>query len=331
MRAQKLAIAVTVIAVVTLGPGCNPDKNKLFFKPQQGATRIVDTEEARNMTMNIMGMSMNIGTSMDYTFDMTTKSIDELGNSTIDVTFKSVKYDMTGLDAMLGGGGPGAAGMPAMPGMPKGDDPLGIKSVKTALKSAEGQSFTVTVSKLGEVTEVSGADAIAEKASSAYKLPALAGPVSSKQVLTLVIGDEAMKKTMESIFNTRPDKKLNAGDTWQDKTSGGDTMLTMTQDRTLTVKERAGGMVNVESAAKIDMTPAADMVKQLGQMPGFKMELSGQGSGTYKFDEATGWLVDGVAMAPKISGSVSMSAPQMGNMSIPIEAAYKMSVKSYPS
>ena len=330
MRVQKLAIAVTVIAVVTLGPGCNPDKNKLFFKPQQGAKRIVDAEEAMNVSMNVMGMSMSFGTSMEYTFDMTTNSIDELGNSTIDVAFKSVVYDMTGLDAMLGGGGTGVAGMPAIPGMPKGDDPFGIKSLKAAMKSVEGQSFTVKVSKLGEVTEVSGADTIAEKASSMYKPPAIAGPVSSKQVLTRAIGDEAMKKTMESIFNTRPDKKLNAGDTWQEKTTGGDAMVAMTQDTTMTVKERAGGMVNVESAAKIDITPAADMLKKMGEMPGFKMELSGQGSGTYKFDEATGWLVDGVATA-KIPGSMSMSAPQMGNMSIPIEASYKMSVKSYPS
>ncbi len=329
MRVRIVGLTAVVLTAVILGSGCNPDKNKLLFKPQQGAKRTVDTEEAINMSIKMAGVSMGFGSSMNFTLDMTTQNVDEQGVATFDVAFKSLSMDVTGLDAMMGGamGGPGA---PKIPGMPTGDDPFGIKSMKTALKAAAGQSFTVKVNKLGEVTEINGADAIAEKASEGFKPPAMGAAGTSKQVFVKMIGDDAMKKTMQSVFTSRPDKKLNAGDTWQDKITSGDAMATITQDATYTLKERAGGTVNVDIAAQMEFAPGADLMKQAAAMPGFKMEMSGQGTGTLQFDEASGWLVDRTSTA-NVPGNMTMKIPQMGDMSIPIEASYKMSVKSYPS
>ena len=70
---------------------------------------------------------------------MTTRSVDEQGNATFDVAYKTLVYEMTGLDTMLGGGmpGAGAAGMPQVPGVPGGDDPFGTKAIKVALKTVE--------------------------------------------------------------------------------------------------------------------------------------------------------------------------------------------------
>lgn len=327
MRLRNLGFVALLAIAVVVGSGCNPDKNKLLFKPQAGAKRLVDTEEAMNMSMSLMGMSMNFGTAKEYTFEFAPKETDAAGVTTFDTTIKSVKFEMTGLEGLMGGlGGPGG---PQIPGMPGGDDPFGIKSLKAAVKSAEGQSFTVKVDKLGEVTEVSGADAIADKASALYKAPALGAQVPPKQVLKFHLGDNTMKYSMMGIFTARPDKKLNIGDTWQNKVNGGDNMAEVVGDATFTVKERANGTVTAESVSKVEIKPGPEMQQQMGKLPGFTMEMSGQGSGTAKFDEATGWLVDYVDIA-KVPGKMSFPAGQMGNVSMNIEASYKVSYKSYP-
>ena len=65
MRVHMLGIVVVAVAIAVLGSGCNPDKNKLLFKPQPGAKRVVDSEVAMNFSLNLMGMSLAFGSSTD--------------------------------------------------------------------------------------------------------------------------------------------------------------------------------------------------------------------------------------------------------------------------
>ncbi|MBM3289060.1 MAG: hypothetical protein FJY92_02805 [Candidatus Hydrogenedentes bacterium] len=333
MRNVKLGTVVAIAVAVLLGSGCNPDKNKLFFKPEQGAKRTVDTESAINFSMDLMGMKMGFGSSTEATFDLTTQSVDAAGIATIDVGIVSYRTEITGLDAMLGGAMPGGA-MPGggqIPGMGAGDDPFGMKAMKTAFKAVEGEHFSVTVNKLGEITGVTGADALGAKAAAAFKAPeGMPKGAVSGDMFKMALGDTTMKSTLESVFVARPDKKLNAGDTWQGQSSGGSAMMQARSDVTYTVKERAGGSVNVDTAAKLSFEPQAEMVEQMKKMPGLKIEISGQGAGTQSFDEATGWLTDSL-VSGTIPGNISAQIPQMGNMSIPVEVSYKTSVKTFPA
>lgn len=329
MRASKLAIVVAVAFAIVLGSGCNPDKNKLLFKPKQGEKRTVDTEAAINFSAKLMGLPLNFGTTSNSSFQMTTQSVDEAGIATIEVVLKSFSYDVTGLDGMLGGG-MGGAGMPNMPGMPSGDDPFGMKATKAAIKSAEGQSFTVKVDRLGNVTEVSGANAIAEKAAGAFKAPSGAFKINTRDVFTQTLGDAAMKTAMQLVFTKRPDQKLNAGDTWQEQSTTDNPLMQVQKDATYTVKERNGGSVNTESVAKVDFKPQAALMKQAGNAPGLKVDISGQGTGSLSFDEATGWVTNGKSSG-QIPGKISMQMPQAGNMEIPVEVSYTTSIRSTPS
>jgi hypothetical protein len=323
MRVGKVCIALAMGIVVTLGSGCNPDKNKLLFKPQQDSKRNVDTYMAVNTSLNFLGMAMNFGSATIHTFETMTKSIDEAGTATIDVTIKSLNYEITGMDNMMG------AGMPKVPGASENNDPLGMKSLTLALRAAEGQTFTTKVNKLGEVIEVTGANAIAEKASAEYKSPPVFGnKISPKEVFTRMIGDDAMRNILKLVFTQRPDTKLNVGDSWKENVTNNQAVVDIAMDATYTVKARSGGVVQVDNAAQIDIKPSADTLNQLGSRTSLTVDLTGQGTGTLKFDEATGWLVEAIANA-QVPGSLSMSVPQMGNMSIPIDATYKVSVKSY--
>ncbi|NUM56004.1 MAG: hypothetical protein HUU46_20375 [Candidatus Hydrogenedentes bacterium] len=322
MHARTTGIVFTFAIVLALGSGCNPDKNKLYFKPQQGAKRVVDMEVAMNTSITNVGTTMSFGNSTAYTFDLTVKQIDDSGTATFDAVIRSLSAEMTT---------PFSGRMPQIPGMPGTDDPFGMKAMQSALKTAEGQSFTVKVNKLGQVTEISGADAIAEKAAADYKMPEIAKlPMTAEDIFVATIGDQSMKNLMQAVFAARPDKKLNIGDTWQEKLSLGNAASEVNWDATYTLKERSSGTVSVENVGQVSLNPAGNFLKKFGDMPELKTEMSGQGTGTMRFDEASGWLVESTITA-NVPGNMSMTVPQMGSVSIPMDTSYKATVKSYPS
>ena len=61
MRVRNLGIGVLLAVAVVVGSGCNPDKNKLLFKPQAGVKRLVDTEEAMNLYQAMDKMRKRFG------------------------------------------------------------------------------------------------------------------------------------------------------------------------------------------------------------------------------------------------------------------------------
>lgn len=334
MRARALRIALGAVLVAILGAGCNPDKNKLLFKPQPNAKRTVDTEEAMNVSINLAGMNLGFGMSTESTFELTPKTVDDQGTATVEVACRSMGVEVTGLDALTGGGLPGGnfPGMPPRPaGAPANDDPFAMKAIKVALKAIEGETFSVKVNKLGEIVEVNGADAVAEKAAAAFKAPAGAPPLQPKSEFRKLLGDDAMKRTLQNVFVARPDKKLNPGDSWQGRIESGNAMFEVARDTTLTVKGRNGGVVSVEAPAQTSVNLESGFVSQAGRaIPSLKIDISGQSTGTLSFEEQTGWLSESIATG-QIPGTISAQIPQMGNFSTPVEVAYKMTVRNTPS
>ncbi|MDZ4858163.1 MAG: DUF6263 family protein [Candidatus Hydrogenedentes bacterium] len=326
MRVRFVGLIVATLLATTLGSGCNPDKNKLLFKPQPNAKQSVDTEDVMNFSINLMGVQLGFGAATESSFEMIPQSVDESGTVTLEVIFKSMKVELTGLDALMG----------SMPGRGASatvttDDPQGLKAMHAAVKTVEGQSFTATVSKFGEVLEVRGADALSEKAAAAYKAPKglPSPPVPIRTTFRESLGDDAMKNTLAHVFVARPDKKLRAGDNWQGTMTRANAFVEATQATTFTVKERAGGVVTVDSLAQVDIRPHGDLLGSGGNGFDVTLEISGQGAGTMQFDETTGWLKDWTGTGT-IPGNISVKAPQLGSQSLPIELSYKSVVKTVP-
>jgi len=326
MHVRLVGVTAAATLMLILGSGCNPDKNKLIFKPTPAAKLTVDTEEVYNLSMTAMGMSMGIGSSSENTFEMTAQTVDPAGVATIQAVIKSMEVDITGMEAMMGGGLPGIQA-----GIEKNDDPIGMKAMKEALKAAKDQSFTVKVDRFGKVLEVTGADEIAAKVAEAYKQPKGLPPMPARSMFREIIGDKPMKEIMDSIFVSRPDLKLTNGKTWQGTFVRSNNATETAHDVTFTVRDRANGVVNIDTVAKVDVKPNAGLFAGAGPMAdNIKFEVNGQGTGTLQIDEATGWVKDwsGSGTMP---GNISVQVPEMGNMSMPIEISYKTSIKSFPS
>ena len=86
MRQRSAVIAIAVAALVVLGSGCNPDRNKLFFKPQTGAKRSVEVEDAMSYSMKAMGREIGFGLSRENAFDLETQSVEPDGSASLKVT-----------------------------------------------------------------------------------------------------------------------------------------------------------------------------------------------------------------------------------------------------
>ena len=310
-----------LLAALALLPSCNPDKNKLLFRPEVQGSRVVNTTEAVSFSMNIVGMDMTMGYSRDASYIMTVKSIDDTGDTTLDVTYDVMRFEVNGLEGLLGG----FQGMPNMPKLPGMDDPLGLKALKEALNALKGETFTVRVNRHGEVLKVTGADAIAKKVTDGLKGPARGPAAGMGEGLVKGLGDEGTLAAMKSIFLVTPDKALNAGDSWQETLERDDLAVPMQADTAITVRERSQGTLTLDLVSKYTLDLSSGPLKETFAGAKGSTSITGQGSGVLSFEEATGWLREGVTTG-KVSGSLS---PVEG-VQFPINASFKTEVHSYP-
>lgn len=310
-----------LLAALALLPSCNPDKNKLLFRPEVQTSRVVNATNAVSFNMNIVGMDMTMGYSHDASYIMTVKRIDDQGDTTLDVTYDLMRFEVNGLEGLLGG----FQGMPNMPKLPGMDDPLGLKALKEAFNALKGETFTIRVNRHGEVLEVRGADAIAKKAADALKVSASGPAAGMSEGLVKGLGDEGTLAAMKSLFLATPDKALNPGDSWQETLERDDMAVPMQADTTITVRERNQGILTLDLVSKYTLDLSSGPLKEAFAGAKGSMNIAGQGSGALSFEDATGWLREGVTTG-KVSGSLS---PVEG-VQFPINASFKTEVHSYP-
>lgn len=307
--------ALTLSLAILITACGNPDKNKLLFRPELNTQRAVSSSQATNVVVKMMGMDMNFSSTSDISYVMTPKSVDEAGVVTLEVAYESARIQVTGMESMM-------QNVPNMPKVPGMDDLYGAKAVQKALDTINGETFTARVSRQGEVLAVEGADAIADKLATACKPPAHIPADVMKERLKDEFGNEGVKEYLEGAFIKAPDKALNPGDTWQETEDRQEKGLH--SEETYTVRERVGGSVALDLVAQYTMD--ASKMPGLGQMSGSggNSELKGQGSGTIKVDDLTGWVLEGVS-----TGKVSGTAAPAPGMQVPLEISSKYEVHSY--
>jgi len=314
-------VTTLLVCAAILFNGCgDPDKNKLIFRPELNVARTVNTSDSSSTNMKFMGMDMTIGNSQEVTYIMTPTAVAEDGTVTLEVVYDYVKQEMTGLEGLLSG-----ANMPGMPQIPGMDDPLGTKAMKKALDTLKGEKFTVRVSRFGEVLGVEGADASASKVADALAPPAHLPADQIKQQLRQGLGNEGVMQQMRKVFLTAPDKALKAGDTWERDTALENMDLPMVAKSTITVGERGAGILKLSTVGQYTVDFSKGPMGEMMASGDAKATLSGQGSGTAEFEEATGWPLSWVSTM-KASGSVS----PMAGMNVPLEISAKTEVSSYP-
>ncbi|MBN2312220.1 MAG: hypothetical protein JXR94_24790 [Candidatus Hydrogenedentes bacterium] len=331
---MKLRMGRQIVRACVIGclgcamAGCfNPDKGKLLFRPAVGDSRAIGTLTTAAVTFNLMAfqLTFDVGKEARYTF--TVKAVDAEGTATLDVVYDFVKMKLsTGGEGM-------PAGLPLAP-MLAG---LDIGPVNEALNDLAGKSFTMRVSRHGEVLEVSGADEIARAMAGRIEPPAGQDATLVQDAVVGLLGNDGTLMLMSMVLFAAPDQRMKPGDSWQ-ITAADLTQEAPPQEQmpgsleiTHTFKGREHGAALIDTAVAFELDKDA-MAKAMpkGPAPGVEVAfgLTGDGTGTVRLNDSTGWLIER-SLSGTCTGAIEI-ANLMGpgtKMAIPIQATFETRVQ----
>ena len=234
---------IAILLVITLGllAGCAAKQLVLVEKPKgvtleyrmpEGAVLKYETTQSSDQTMQMMGMAVETSMSKSYMFSVAGKG--EKGDGyDLEITIDS-------MDATIG--------------TPQGDFPADVEPVI-------GQSFSMSISRLGKELDLSGAEEIQ------YGV----GPQGARSI----------KPDFKTLFPDLPEAQVNIGDTWttQDTIdvdeSGIEIVINSESVNTFTGFETVAGMKCAKVTAAVTGT-----LKGAGEQQGAQVSFEGTLSGT---------------------------------------------------
>lgn len=184
-------------------PSGNGESVRLKVNLNQGDKIVFEMTTAQDISQSMMGQEMNIQQTigMGYTMEVTAKNGDVVS---IKNTYDWMQYEM--------------GGMPGLSGMNFDSREEGQSGIMADIMGGMiGKSFMMDLAGNGQVSNVSGTDAILASMMDGVSDPAQKAQMEAQ--MEQQFGEEAMAKSMEQMFTQYPDKDLKVGDTWSQKSN----------------------------------------------------------------------------------------------------------------
>jgi hypothetical protein len=311
--------AVAVLAVLVLSPPARagspaaaggPDKLDLHFHFQKGqtyhliptveekSTQVVDGEDQVTTNTVVLGQTLEV------------LSVNDDGSATIKVTFGPTATKNEGPQSTYA--------------FDSTDPPKDLPMPAVGLALVVGKSYTVTMTPAGEIVKMEGVDALIETMVGALpddeEIRA-----SMRESLGHQFGEDALKELLANITAPFPGKPVAVGDSWTQKVTHTRGMPRITET-TYTLAERSNGVATVKVNATMKPDPDAEPVKS-GPMS-MRHTVEGTETGTYKLDEATGFILEG-EIEHNLHGDVILSnvPGRDGDLTIPTTVEIKVTIK----
>lgn len=286
---QRESLAAAGIAVaLLLAPACGAQELVYQFNPELGVPyKVAQTNEVRTQTQ-FQGMDLDVTMTMRMEQDAVFEAGSEDDNVVGRYTFTSLSSEMSG--------------MPGLDQMPF--------DINDIYQGMVGQTLTIVRSRSGELVEFSG---LAEAMEAMMDELDLDGEMIAaiSQAVESNLGGGQIRDTVQEGVPYVPQEPVDTGDSWNDSV----TAFGLTVDSTYSLGERSNGTALIEVAAEIGEDDAAHLgIPGMPEIPGFEMSfenLSGEYTGTYELDEATGLAVS-YNLDMSMSVDMSMAMPQAG-------------------
>ncbi|KPK90133.1 hypothetical protein AMJ80_08840 [bacterium SM23_31] len=282
------------------------------FKLKKGDRYYLPTVTEQTMSMDIMGMAMDMNTSITFGSEYYVEDLSSDQIATMSVTFKDLAFKMS------------------MTGAPGAEQSLEYDSQKQttptdpAVKvfaAMVGKSYNMKLASNGHVEEVQGLKEIFSGVMSA----AGAGGAMSFEGL---LDENSIRQSAAGIFEIFPENPVRIGDTWTKNTAisaGG--FLTFDLTDTYTLKARSDGMSTVEINGTIKAKPGGALPFASGEMD-VNVNMNGIKKGTHVISEETGWMKEGT-ISQTITGNIEMVNPATNEIvSMPMSMIIKTSYTS---
>ncbi len=215
-------------------------------------------------------------------------SIDADANYNMEITYKSLAYKITGLPE------------------PIEFDSNGADNKNFPLADIVGKTYQLTMSPIGKVLDVKGADLLVDNLVDNMTAPPEVKAVLSKEALKNQFGDKATQEMMNSLISSFPEQPIKQGEHWLQEFSiqyGYPVRLHI--DYTLLAVSDNQAALDV----KISRMPLADAPKMTVGDITFSYQLKGEDTGKIHLDLRSGWINDG-KIDSELSGKVIVAPTQ---------------------
>lgn len=192
---------LTLVLMIALS-ACGGKKVKIAFNPELNKNYNLDYVTDMKMGMEMMGKTMNINMNIGMESGLTCTKNDG-GNKHLSFTYNSMKMEMGQGDMNMSfdSKNPGSAESPQTVVMSK------------IFNALIGKKIEFDMSSKGEVSNVTGFDAIVKEMATA--VDSIPGGASQMESMKSQFGDNQIKQMMSQGFNFYPSKEIGIGDEWE--------------------------------------------------------------------------------------------------------------------
>ena len=287
MTRRRSQAILTIAATLLVAAACGAQELVYRFDPELGIPyKGSATSQARTQT-SLQGMDLD----MTMTFGMEQDVVFEAGAEDDTVVGQ---YTITSVSAEIGG-------MPGVDQMPF--------DLNDLYQGMVGQGFTTVVARNGAVLDFSGFEGLMDAVIDRTELPEKMKQ-AVRQGLESGLGGGQFKDMVQQGVPHMPTEPIDTGATWTDSV----TAFGLTVDTTYTLGERSDGVAVIEVAADLSGGDGAGFgLPGMPGIPGVEMRyenLSGEYTGTYELDEATGLAVS-YSLDMGMNVDMSMAMPQV--------------------
>lgn len=322
----RLAIHVTLACLLVCAAGCGKkvDLKLQLKKGDKQSVHIVQTTST-TPSADAPGLEMGSTTEITYTFDV--QDVDAIGDASVKATFDQAEQNSF---TSMGSG--------AMPGF---DMNALTGGVGKAMKSVQGDSFSLKLASDGKVSGVQGMSAISKKVADKLEVPE--GPMKAmlkpmlQQQIAAALSDAAMEKQLNGALAIYPPTPVRVNESWTldsdaSEKLGGMMDVNMKSSRKLTLKSIQGSTATIEVASTISGTSSG-----AGAVPNvpikFNVEITGDETGSIDVDIPTGWIkrtntVQKINSTVKIEGAEAFMPPDKAKEGIKMSFEIKSVVDS---
>ena len=241
------------------------DEYTLEYKLDKGKTYKQRTISDMNMTMEAMGMSINIKSEMAFNFDVIGQNNDVYD---IRMTYQKIKMNM---------GAPMSFAIDS-----DSPDNSSDKNIGEAFKSLIGIPVDIQLTKQGKVISVKGVDKLAEKLNTITN-------EQFKQMFDMQFSEKALTTTLEQISSYFPGKPVVVGDGWDVALNLNNNGIDVINKMHLTLAQVKDDVATLECTGTV-ATPEGGAVMQIQGMEA-NVLMKGEQTGTILIDTKTGWIV----------------------------------------
>ena len=288
----------------------------LELKLEEGKTYYVRMTVNQQIVQDMMGTKQTMHNDLGTMLKMDVLHVNDRGNMRIRSTYAGLLFKQAGPMANV--------------------EYDSVQSPTDAPSGAEGfaallnQSYTIELSRHGEVLDVNGVDELGEAVRK--KLPAGSEGTPMMTNLTPFISEGGITEISKGTFAVYTDQDVEPGDSWTTKTS-----MTLGPELHVeskwTLEKRQAGVATISRTSTVRSNPDSPPI-DAGQMK-LKFDLSGTEQSTIRLAEATGLILMNRS-TQQVKGNIQLatSADAAPMMTVPItfETASKieMSDRMWP-